>query len=108
MKKQYRLQKSWEFDNVIKGKKQLINKYLIIYYLPAEDFRVGITIPKKFANAVMRNYYKRQLKSIIHTLNIYDLKFHFVVILRKEFLNQTYKTKLDTTEGLFKKIKNGK
>ncbi|MBU4693482.1 ribonuclease P protein component [Mycoplasma zalophidermidis] len=104
MKKEFRLQKSWEFDNVIKGKKQIINKYLIIYYQPANDFKVGITIPKKFCNAVYRNFYKRQLKSVIHSLGLYDWKYHFVVILRKEFLNQKYQTKLETTERLFKKI----
>ncbi|MCS4536621.1 MULTISPECIES: ribonuclease P protein component [unclassified Mycoplasma] len=105
MKKQYRLQKSWEFDSVIKNKQQVINKFLIVYYQPAQSFKVGITVPKKFCNAVYRNYYKRQLKSIIHSLNMYDLNFHFVVILRKDFLNQDYDTKHKTTERLFSKIK---
>lgn len=106
MKKIYRLQKSWEFDSVIKTKQQVINKFLIVYYKQSDDFRMGITVPKKFCNAVHRNYYKRQLKSIIHSLNLYDLKFHFVLILRKEFLNQDYKVKLETTRKLFNKIKN--
>ncbi|AIA29191.1 ribonuclease P protein component [Mycoplasmopsis californica] len=108
MKKQYKLQKSWDFDAVIKSKKQVINKFLIIYYKPAKEFKVGITVPKKFCNAVLRNYYKRQLKSIIHKMNIYNMNFHFVIILRKDFLNQTFQTKLATTEGLIKKIKYGK
>lgn len=108
MKKQYRLQKSWDFDAVIKSKKQVINKFLIIYYKPAKEFKVGITVPKKFCNAVLRNYCKRQLKSIIHKMNIYNMNFHFVIILRKDFLNQTFQTKLATTEGLIKKIKYGK
>ncbi|WP_029608588.1 ribonuclease P protein component [Mycoplasma simbae] len=108
MKKIFRLQKSWEFDAVIKTKKQVVNKYMIIYFRPATEFKAGITVPTKFCNAVLRNYYKRQMKSIIHSLNIYDMKFHLVVILRKEFLNQKFKTKLLTTEGLIKKIRYGK
>ncbi|WP_406617722.1 ribonuclease P protein component [Mycoplasmopsis lipophila] len=108
MKKIYRLQKNWQFEEVINGKKQLINKYLVIYFLPSKEFKIGITVPKKFCNAVKRNYYKRQLKAIIHSLNIYEMKYKFVFILRKEFLNQNYKVKLDTTKKLFEKIKYGK
>ncbi|QBF34331.1 ribonuclease P protein component [Mycoplasmopsis phocirhinis] len=108
MKKQYRLQKSWEFDSVIKNKQQAINKFLIIYYQQNQSFKIGITVPKKFCNAVYRNYYKRQLKSIIHSLKIYHLNFHFVIILRKDFLNLDYETKLKTTERLFSKIKYAK
>ncbi|MGY5139128.1 ribonuclease P protein component [Mycoplasmopsis gallinarum] len=108
MKKIYRLQKSWEFDAVIKNKQQHVNKYLIVYYKPSENFKIGITVPKKFCNAVQRNYYKRQLKAIINSLGIYDLKMHFVLILRKDFLDQDFSIKLDTTRKLFNKIKNGK
>ncbi|EGV00473.1 ribonuclease P protein component [Mycoplasmopsis columbina] len=106
MKKIYRLQKSWEFDSVIKSKQQILNKYLIVYYKEHDNFKIGITVPKKFCNAVYRNYYKRQLKSIVHSLNIYDWKYHFVLILRKEFLNQSYEVKLETTRKLFNKLKN--
>ncbi|ENY69244.1 Ribonuclease P protein component [Mycoplasmopsis bovigenitalium 51080] len=108
MKKQFRLQKSWEFDNVIKHKKQVVNKFLIVYFKEASEFKVGITVPKKFCNAVYRNYYKRQLKAIFHELNVYHLNYHFVVILRKDFLTRTYKTKFDTTKRLIKKVENGK
>ncbi|WP_406615967.1 ribonuclease P protein component [Mycoplasmopsis hyopharyngis] len=108
MKKKYRLQKNWQFEEIINGKKQLINKYLVVYYLPNNEFKIGITVPKKFCNAVKRNFYKRQLKSIIHSLNIYELKYKFVFILRKEFLTQNYKIKFETTQKLFEKIKHGK
>ncbi|ADV34990.1 ribonuclease P protein component [Mycoplasmopsis fermentans] len=108
MKKIYRLQKSWEFDAVIKFQKQVLNKYMIIYYMPNDDFKIGITVPKKFCNAVLRNYYKRQLKSIIHSLNLYGEKMHFVLIPRKDFLNLIYEDKLTITKKLFEKIKNGK
>ncbi|WP_338822633.1 ribonuclease P protein component [Mycoplasmopsis felifaucium] len=105
MKKIYRLQKSWEFDEIIKKKNQIVNKYLVLYFAPAKDFKVGITVPKKFCGAFWRNYYKRQLKAIIHSLNVYDIKYHCVLILRKEFLNETYSEKYDATMKMFKKLK---
>lgn len=106
MKKEYRLQKTWEFDVVIKNKKQVLNSLLVIYYMPAKEFKVGITIPKKFCNAVLRNYYKRQLKAIVHELNVYDMNYHFVMIIRKDFLDASYESKLENTRKLMKKIKN--
>ncbi|WP_029513754.1 ribonuclease P protein component [Mycoplasmopsis primatum] len=108
MKKIYRLQKSWEFDEIIKEKNQFINNFLILYYKKSSDFKLGITIPKKFCNAVLRNYYKRQLKAIIHSLNIYHINYHCVLILRKEFLNKDFAVKFDATKKLFQKLKNKK
>ncbi|VEU78146.1 ribonuclease P protein component [Mycoplasmopsis columbinasalis] len=104
MKKKYRLQKSWEFDAVIKTGKQLVNSYLIMYYESAPNFKIGITVPKKFCNAVKRNYYKRQVKAILHSLGIYNLNFHFVLILRKSFLNLNFQSKHNTTKKLFNKF----
>ncbi|VEU75635.1 Ribonuclease P protein component [Mycoplasmopsis maculosa] len=106
MKKKYRLQKSWEFDEIIKQKKQLVNKYLVLYYKSSSDFKIGITIPKKFCNAYYRNFYKRQLKHIVHELNVYHLKFNMVLILRKEFLNEKFIIKADAIKKLFNKLSN--
>ncbi|UUD35417.1 ribonuclease P protein component [Mycoplasmopsis caviae] len=108
MKKIYRLQKSWEFDSVIKFQKQVLNKYLIIYYKPSDNFKIGITVPKKFCNAVLRNYYKRQLKSIIHSLDLYGKRIHFVLIPRKDFFNLSFEEKFNITKKLFEKIKDEK
>ncbi|KUH47597.1 ribonuclease P protein component [Mycoplasmopsis meleagridis] len=108
MKKIYRLQKSWEFENVIKTKNQVFDKNLIIYFKPSDNFKIGITVPKKFCNAVYRNYCKRQLKSIINSLNFYNLKYHMVMIVRKNFLNISYAEKLEKTRKLFEKIQHGK
>ncbi|EIN14885.1 Ribonuclease P protein component [Mycoplasmopsis agalactiae 14628] len=105
MKKEFRLQKSWEFDEIIKSKKQFANNFLVLYYKEANSFKLGITVPKKFCNAVLRNYYKRQVKAIIHKLNVYDFKFHCVLILRKEFLNEKFEAKFSATQKLFNKLR---
>ncbi|MGV2392599.1 UNVERIFIED_CONTAM: ribonuclease P protein component [Campylobacter lari] len=89
----------------MKAKKQLVNKYLVLYYIPSNEFKIGITIPKKFCNAFYRNFYKRQLKAIIHELEIYDLKYHCVLILRKEFLEEKFDIKRDAALKLFNKLR---
>ncbi|WLP85557.1 ribonuclease P protein component [Mycoplasma seminis] len=107
MKKQYRLRKNWEFNNVLNsGKKNcLANKYLIVYSVKSNTFRAGLTVPKKFANAVGRNLYKRQLRAIIHDLNLYDLNYDFVFIVRKDFINSDFQVKKEAIAKLFEKFR---
>ncbi|SJZ56830.1 ribonuclease P protein component [Mycoplasmopsis verecunda] len=107
MKKQYRLRKNWEFNNVLNsGKKNCIaNKYLIVYYVKSNSFRAGITVPKKFANAVGRNLYKRQLRAIVHELNLYDLNYDFVLIVRKDFIETKYAVKKAAICKIFEKFR---
>ncbi|EFF41326.1 ribonuclease P protein component [Mycoplasmopsis alligatoris] len=106
MKKQYRLQKNWEFNDLIRRNKQFSNNFLVAYYQKADSLKVGITVPKKFANAVWRNYYKRQLRAIIHQANIYELNYHFVFIVRKEFLNADFALKKESIQKMLEKFKN--
>ncbi|RIV16285.1 ribonuclease P protein component [Mycoplasmopsis gallopavonis] len=105
MQKKYRLRKNWEFNSVINTKKQLINKYVILYYRKSDAFKVGITVPKKFANSVGRNLYKRQLRAILHEAQIYDLNYEFVIIARKEFLNSDFIIKKAEIKNLFEKFR---
>ncbi|WP_313770876.1 ribonuclease P protein component [Mycoplasmopsis felis] len=40
MKKEYRLKKNWDFQNVIKQNNFLQNKYLVIYFVKSEKLRI--------------------------------------------------------------------
>ncbi|MGZ9756814.1 ribonuclease P protein component [Mycoplasma sp. 4423] len=105
MKKQYRLRKNWDFQRIINNNKYVSNKYLVIYYAESSSFHAGITVPKKFENAVGRNYNKRQLKAIIHEIKIYDLNYDFVLIVRKDFIANDYATKKQSIAKLFEKFR---
>lgn len=89
MKKINIIKKNWEFQKIISLKRQYINRFLILYYKKNNDFQIGVSIPKKFAIAAKRNYIKRQIKHILDK-NEYINKIrnhHFVLIVRKEFIN---------------------
>ncbi|MFU2193036.1 ribonuclease P protein component [Mycoplasma sp. 4079] len=107
MKKQYRLKKNWEFEDVINARQGnfVSNRYLIIYFKRRKNFAAGITVPKKFAKAVGRNFFKRQLRAIMHELNLYHLKYHFVLIVRKEFMKEDFAIKKQHIAKLFEKFK---
>lgn len=96
MKKENIVKKNWEFQQIINCKKQIINKYLILYYMQNKQqrFEIGISIPKKFASAVKRNFLKRQIKAIIDNNNIIDKINHkILLIVRKEFINLSFNEK---------------
>ncbi|TDV24483.1 ribonuclease P protein component [Mycoplasmopsis mustelae] len=106
MKKKYRLKKNWDFQKIINNNKSLQNKYLVVYYQKSNSFHIGITVPKKFENSVGRNFNKRQLKAIIHQINLYDLNYDFVIIARKEFCNSDFATKKTAIAKLFEKFRD--
>ncbi|MBN4083613.1 ribonuclease P protein component [Mycoplasma sp. CSL10137] len=105
MKKIYRLKKNWDFQEIISKNNSLHNKYIVLYYKKSNSFKMGITIPKKFENAVGRNFNKRQLKAIINNLNPYDLNYDFVIIARKEFCNSPFSIKKVEIQKLFERFR---
>ncbi len=71
MKKQYRIKKSSEIEQVLKNKQSYGNKYFTVYKkenLETKNFRYAISAGKKIGNAVVRNKVKRQVRSIISEL----------------------------------------
>lgn len=96
MKKENIIKKNWEFQKIIIAKKQIINKYLILYYVENDRNKceIGISIPKKFTHAVKRNFLKRQIKAILdNNTNVLKLKLKIILIARKEFINLPFETK---------------
>jgi len=72
------LHKTWEFSEVFKQGKKIINSEFVAFYLPnhLNTCRFGISIPRKIVkNATQRNYYKRQIKNILASF----LKEHKIV-----------------------------
>ena len=88
MTKNHVIKKNHEFQKIIKKRKQKVSKYLVAYVVENNtELRVGISISKKTANAVYRNRYRRQVRSILDQINVRNLKKDIVLILRKEFID---------------------
>lgn len=90
------IKKNWQFEALISpNSNQIVTNELVVYYQIFDFFEVGISIPKKFANAVKRNYYKRQIKTILQE-SIKTKKFpnlRVVFISRRPFLNLSFSKK---------------
>ncbi len=105
MKKENILKKNLDFQKIINSKNQLVNRYLILYYVDYAHFEIGISTPKKFANAINRNKIKRQIKWIMDSFVDYkQIKKRIVLIIRKDFINLTIDEKKDKIIKLFLKL----
>ena len=102
MKRENRLRKNYDFQRIINSRKSVVSKFLVIYYLPNSEQknRVGISISKKFANAVGRNKVRRQVRSILDAHYKFDKPLDMVIMVRKPFINSEFTKK----EEEFKKI----
>ncbi len=105
MKKQYSLKSKVAFNKVLNRGKKINSPYFLISYVPADDFKIGISVPKKLGNAVFRNYNKRVIKQIIPKLDIYTTGANIVIVVREKFINLTIEQKTQFLSENLRKIK---
>lgn len=106
MKQRYSLKSPLYFSKLINIGNKKRNKFLFCAWKKAEEFKVGISVPKKLGNAVFRNKQKRHCKEIIRDIEIDKINIHAVIILRKEFTTKTFLEKNIIIRNIFKEILN--
>lgn len=86
MNTKYRIKSNIEFDNIIKNGRKKSNSFFVIYYKDRNLLfsRFGISLSKKFGNAVKRNKYKRVLREIIrNNQKKFKNDFDYIIIMKK-------------------------
>ena len=92
MKKINIVRSNEDFNNIMKTGKLIKNNCYVIYYQEniQNNYRIGISVPKKVGKAIVRNKIKRQLKSIIDK-NIELIKtYDYIIIARNVLLEKKY------------------
>ena len=85
MKKEYRIKKNEDIEQIIKNKNSVGNKNYIIYIMKnseANHFRLATSVSKKLGNAVVRNRQKRLIKEVFNKYKEMILPFDIFVIAR--------------------------
>lgn len=67
MQRRHRLSRSRDFDAVYRQGRSVSTRFLVLYWFKRDEAaevepRLGIAVPKRVGNAVVRNRVKRQLK----------------------------------------------
>lgn len=92
MKKQYRVKKNNEIEEILKNKRYSSNPYFSLYVKKQDEtnhFRYAISVSKKIGNAVVRNRLKRQIRSIIRDFYLKD-GYDFFIIARTKILTISF------------------
>lgn len=96
MNKEHTVKDNREFNEIIKKSKFVKNNSYVIYYRDnnLNLYRFGITVSKKLGNAVKRNKYKRQIRSIINKYkNYYQNSSDYIIIIRNGFIKINFNEK---------------
>lgn len=108
MKKKYRLLKNKDFKKVISNKNSYANKEYILY-ISSNDLnhvRIGISVSSKIGNSVVRHKIKRQVSEMIKDIINFDEALDFVLILRKNYLENEFLKNKKELIYLVNKIKD--
>lgn len=93
MKKKFIVKNNYEFENIIQQGSVKKNNSFVIYSLNnnLSYDKFGISVGKKIGNAVVRNKYKRKIRSIIDKYKKnYVKSADYIIILRRGAEEKSY------------------
>ncbi len=106
MKKERRILKGYEFQDIIVHKKFVVNQAFVIYYRKKKEnhTRIGISVGKRLGCAAQRNKIKRQVKMMLQDIIKSSLKNDMICIVRADYTQHSFKENKKMLENLVFKV----
>jgi ribonuclease P protein component len=103
--KSERLRKNTEFVAAMKGKRLSLDGLSLFYNTNNEgNFRVGISVSKKLANAVKRNKVKRRIRNcVMKALGDHSLAYDLVFVARQGLYDASYEQIMKAVDTILRK-----
>lgn len=100
-----RIKKHNEFQEVIARGDLIRSKFFSFYILKNElgYTRIGISVPKKSGNAVIRNKIKRQIRAMCARNCDYSKSLDLVIIIKKAYTTDNFAEIEHDIQEIFKK-----
>lgn len=73
--------------------------------MPSEQTKIGISIPKKFVNAVKRNHLRNQIRVILGQIELKKYNYQLVIIVRKDYINLSFSERKKIINSIIGKLK---
>ena len=108
MKKYEMVKKQNDFNKIIQEGRYIKNNYFVIYYINKENKypHFGLAVGKKLGNAVTRNKYKRQIRTIIDdNKKFFNKDKDYIIMIKKDCDNLKYNELYNELSKLIKEIK---
>lgn len=105
MKVENRIRKQKDFENILNfGKKIKCDQFSLSFKRNELGYtRIGVSIPTKTGNAVVRNRIKRQIKAMIASSLVLDSPLDMVIITRKDYSISNFQSNEQVLRELLKK-----
>ena len=107
MKKEYRIKKSTDFDNIIRKKQSFANRQFVMYYRKnnSEHMKLGISVSKKLGKAHERNRLKRYVREVFKTRKDNVKSYDVIVIVRQGAVEQNFEDFSKSIDHILRKAK---
>jgi len=110
MKKDYRIKKSKDFQDVFQNGQSTANRQFVVYVLKKKDqghFRIGLSVSKKLGNAVVRNRIKRLIRQFfLEHKELVEQEVDYVIIARKPVVGMDYSEVKSSLQHVLRRAKS--
>jgi ribonuclease P protein component len=105
MGREYMLRRNKEFQHIYRRGKSLVDRNLVLLYLPSNTLKVGFCVSKKVGNSVHRNRVRRQLREAFRSLMPQVKPSQIIFVARCGITEKDYWNILSSMERLLQKAK---